>query len=470
MDLLLYLNGKLCKGLSELQEVIKSNLYKEGGVFFDLLDSGKSGELEVWMKQMSEAELADELCDLDKELDDVEYVKRLSFIICGVDYLKPSFHNFYEILSIEGVQTFFGVCVSLTLKQKKDIDEEVELDISYGNICKKQLLGTVGGGAGRVIKLSEIIVSESDDSDVVLLSQDEKLAEISHEKLNPDDSSFCIAINSIPVTFKKVVGGSFSFGGSDEEQGCDASDFERKSRRQASVKSFYIMETSVTQELWQSIMNLNPSKFKGSQRPVTNISYWDCCSFTSKIKELIGVELRLPTEEEWEYAARGGSHGGECKYSGLKVSGKSNEEEQLENYAWFEKNSNGVTHDVKQKKPNQLGLFDMSGNVWEWCFSKHVTRSLDGEGKKEYINRGGCARSTVKGCRLTRRYCSLPYHTSCYLGFRLVLSSSSLSYQLWKSQYGLTERMSAFVKSMLQDTRSIIEASRQINLAGRDQK
>lgn len=101
-----------------MQEVIKTNLYKDGGVFFDLLDSGKSGELEVWMKQMSEAELADELCDLDKELDDVEYVKGLSFIICGVDYLKPSFHNFYEILSIEGVQTFFGVCVSLTLKQK----------------------------------------------------------------------------------------------------------------------------------------------------------------------------------------------------------------------------------------------------------------------------------------------------------------------------------------------------------------
>lgn len=74
MDLLLYLNGKLCKGLSELQEVIKTNLYKDGDVFFDLLDSGKSGELEVWMKQMSEAELADELCDLDKELDDVEYV------------------------------------------------------------------------------------------------------------------------------------------------------------------------------------------------------------------------------------------------------------------------------------------------------------------------------------------------------------------------------------------------------------
>lgn len=431
MKILLYLNGKVCKCLSELQAVLTNGLYMDGVIFFDLLDSGKSGDLEVWMMQNSEERLANEIRSLDKELENYEYIKRLSFIICGADVLKASFSNCFEILSIEGVQTFFGVCVYLTLKKRKDVDEKFELEILYGNVCKKKWVGTASEEVEEIIKLSEIIVSDSDASDVVLLSQDEQLAVIPHEKLNTDDSNFCITFNSIPVTFRKVIGGSFSFGGSDEEQGCDASEFERKTRRKADVKSFYIMETPVTQELWCSIMNENPSKFKGDQRPVTNVSYWDCHIFASKIKELFGVDLRLPTEIEWEYAARG-AHGEKCKYSGLNVSGMSNEEAKLSSYAWFEKNSNGVTHDVKQKKPNQLGLFDMSGNVWEWCFTKYISISLDGEKKEEYINRGGCAKSTVKGCRLTRRYHSLSNHTSCYLGFRLVLSSSPASYRLWE--------------------------------------
>lgn len=431
MKILLYLNGKVCKSLSELQGVLTNGLYMDGVIFFDLLDLGKSGDLEVWMMQNSEERLANEIRSLDKELEDYEYIKRLSFIICGTDVLKASFYNYFEILSIEGVQTFFGVCVYLTLKKRKYVDEKFELEILYGNSCKKKLLDTIKEEIGGVIKLSEIIVSDSDGSDVVLLSKDEQLAVIPHEKLNTDDSNFCISFNSIPVTFRKVIGGSFSFGGSDEEQGCDASEFERKARMKTNVKSFYMMETPVTQELWRSIMNENPSKFKGDLRPVTNVSYWDCHIFASKIKELFGVDLRLPTEIEWEYAARG-AHGGKCKYSGLNVSGMSNEEAKLSSYAWFEKNSNGVTHDVKQKKPNQLGLFDMSGNVWEWCFTKYISISLDGEKKEEYINRGGCAKSTVKGCRLTRRYHSLSDHTSCYLGLRFILSSSPTSYYLWK--------------------------------------
>lgn len=433
MEILLYLNGKVCRNLSKLQEVLMNGLYIDGGIFFDLLDSGKSGDLEVWMMQNSEERLSNEIRSLDKELEDYEYIKRLSFIICGEDVLRSSFFNYFEILNIEGVQTFFGVCVYLTLKKNKNVDEKFELEILYGNSRKKKLLDSISEEIGGVIKLSEIIVSDSDGSDVVLLSQDEQLAVIPHEKLNTDDFSFCTTFNSIPVTFRKVIGGSFSFGGSDEEQGCDASEFEKKARRKTNVKSFYMMETPVTQELWRSIMNENPSKFKGDLRPVTNISYWDCHIFASKIKELFGVDLRLPTEIEWEYAARG-AHGGECKYSGLNVSGMLNEEAKLSSYAWFEKNSNGVTHDVKQKKPNQLGLFDMSGNVWEWCFTKYISISLDGEKKEEYINRGGCAKSTVKGCRLTRRYHSLSDHTSCYLGLRLILSSSPTSYYLWKGR------------------------------------
>lgn len=122
------------------------------------------------MMQNSEERLANEIRSLDKELEDYEYIKRLSFIICGKDVLKSSFFNYFEILNIEGVQTFFGVCVYLTLKKRKNIDEKFELEILYGNSRKKKLLDSISEEFGGVIKLSEIIVSDSDGSDVVLLS------------------------------------------------------------------------------------------------------------------------------------------------------------------------------------------------------------------------------------------------------------------------------------------------------------
>lgn len=140
MEILLYLNGRVCRNLSKLQEVLMNGLYMDGGIFFDLLDSGKSGDLEVWMMQNSEERLANEIRSLDKELEDYEYIKRLSFIICGKDVLKSSFFNYFEILNIEGVQTFFGVCVYLTLKKRKNIDEKFELEILYGNSRKKNYL------------------------------------------------------------------------------------------------------------------------------------------------------------------------------------------------------------------------------------------------------------------------------------------------------------------------------------------
>ena len=153
MKILLYLNGKVCKSLSELQGVLTNGLYMDGVIFFDLLDSGKSGDLEVWMMQNSEERLANEIRSLDKELEDYEYIKRLSFIICGADVLKASFSNCFEILSIEGVQTFFGVCVYLTLKKRKDVDEKFELEILYGNVCKKKWVGTASEEVEEIISV-----------------------------------------------------------------------------------------------------------------------------------------------------------------------------------------------------------------------------------------------------------------------------------------------------------------------------
>ena len=171
-------------------------------------------------------------------------------------------------------------------------------------------------------------------------------------------------LNKLINNMVYVSGGTFTMGAT-SEQGSDALDRE-KPTHSVTLSSFYLCKYEVTQALWRAVMGNNPSSFKGNNLPVQNVSWNDCQTFISRLNNLTGRIFRLPTEAEWEYAARGGNRSRGYKYSGSNV---------LSDVAWYDDNSGGKTHPVGSKSPNELGLYDMSGNVWEWCSDWYGTYS-----------------------------------------------------------------------------------------------
>jgi formylglycine-generating enzyme required for sulfatase activity len=221
-------------------------------------------------------------------------------------------------------------------------------------------------------------------------------------------------VRGVTFTMIPVKGGTFSMGATAEQS--KLSDIERPVH-QVTLSNYYIGETEVTQALWTAVMGENPSNFKGDNRPVEQVSWKDCQTFIRKLNALTGKNFRLPTEAEWEYAARGGS-----KSQGYQYSGSNN----LSSVAWCSYNSGGQTHDVKTKSPNELGIYDMSGNVWEWCqdwygkySSNSVTNPTGAASGFLRVNRGGCWGSGG-GCSALRGNAT-PGNRYDYLGLRLAL-------------------------------------------------
>ena len=224
-------------------------------------------------------------------------------------------------------------------------------------------------------------------------------------------------IRELEANMVRVEGGTFTMGAT-KEQKKDADDDEKPSH-QVTLSSFYLCKYEVTQELWQAVMGTNPSMFKGSKRPVEQVSWEDCQRFITMLNQMTGKNYRLPTEAEWEYAARGGNRSNGYKYAGGNSIG---------DVAWYNGNSGSTTHDVGTKHANELGLYDMAGNVFEWCsdwYSRYSSSSQTNPSGPSSIcsyrvRRGGSWLNDSKFSRVSYRG-SAPTWRSDHLGLRLAL-------------------------------------------------
>lgn len=224
-------------------------------------------------------------------------------------------------------------------------------------------------------------------------------------------------INSLVNNMVYVSGGTFTMGAT-SEQGSDA-DIDEKPTHRVTLSSYYIGKYEVTQAEWRAVMGSNPSNFKGDNLPVENVSWNDCQTFISKLNSLTDKNFRLPTEAEWEFAARGGNNSRGYKYSGSNNIGY---------VAWYDGNSGSKTHPVGLKSPNELGLYDMTGNVWEWCqdwygnysssSQTNPTGSVSGSCR---VFRGGSWSRHARFCRVSYRNNDTPGISYDNLGLRLAL-------------------------------------------------
>ena len=241
----------------------------------------------------------------------------------------------------------------------------------------------------------------------------------------PSNKTF--TVGGVSFTMVYVQGGTFTMGATTEQGGDD----DENPSHSVTLSNYYISETEVTQGLWGAVMGSNVRQQRdkedtsciivgeGKNYPMYYVSYDECLTFIKKLNSLTGQRFHLPTEAQWEYAARGGKKSRGYKYAGSNT---------LDNVAWYHDNSGNSTHPVKTKSPNELGLYDMSGNVWEWCqdwygeySSGSQTNPTGTSSGSSRVCRGGSWYYGARDCRVSRRGYAASSRRTSDLGFRLAL-------------------------------------------------
>ena len=276
--------------------------------------------------------------------------------------------------------------------------------------------------------LFEYVQAECGDDYGDVVTWISKCANVSHNIVTKD-----FVVNGVSFKMVYVQGGTFNMGATDEQGKKDSE--SALPVHKVTVSDFYMSQTEVTQALWQCVMgsDVNEQSKKGTYRtllagvgnshPMYYISWNDCQKFITKLNQLTGEQFRMPTEAEWEFAARGGVYSKGYKYAGSNV---------LKNVAWYYTNSSSTTHPVALKEPNELGLYDMCGNVQEWCldlkgdYTNEDQYNPQGAKKGSYrIVRGGCHYTIPIDTRISARYWTITSDRNNALGLRLVMHKNT---------------------------------------------
>lgn len=450
MSSILYIGNDYCYTLEQLQDYFRHISSDQDVLYNELLTLQRDGLIVQWLEEGTETEkaLAKRIKGLTKNLTNKEVMENLAEILTNKN--KNFNVNFLSYLELK------EVTYALTEFKQMDVAFKSIRNGDVINMMEEHLNGTMhlrlkfkilkrekeSFNLKATLSLHQQVIHE--ETSCLHLNNEfsgkERLLDFcipAHKLQNGVETymlevksesqvlfsakvSLCIpdvfTLNGVRFKMIKVEGGTFKMGSPINDP--DDYSGDEKPQHDVTLKEFYIGETVVTQALWKSVMKVNPSSFTGEDElPVEFVLYDEITGFLAQLNDklkdqLHGMKFALPTEEQWEFAARGG-----VKSKGYKYSG-SNDIDQV---AWYDNNSNSCTHPVRKKAPNELGIYDMSGNVWEWCDSYWRENYNANPDSSRRVTRGGSWYNSARCCRVAWRFNFAPDFRDNNIGFRLVL-------------------------------------------------
>lgn len=381
MKTILYIGNNYCASTAELKSIIDKSPAQNSALGKELLCALKDGVLEKWLNEGGEEEqaLAKELPQVQEGASDSELLRRLGE--CFKSDYKTQALNITDFIVLQSVNVVVGNLPSVSLPLKGSIIHcpKNDMYVKYSFTFNFKVEKNIGEKVYIYMRMTDDTrLLKCDDAQKIDLREIGNTLQVdflcTYYKENnvvPQielvakfmgcetilwgsallTDTFTVTVGDVSFKMIYVEGGTFRMGKSTNGNHVTPV-------HDVTLDSFFIAETQVTQALWQALMENNPSFYKGEQRPVESVSWVDCQEFIKKLNELTGLKFRLPTEAEWEFSAKGGNKSKGYRYSGGMLPWR---------VAWYKDNSGDKTHPVKELAPNELGIYDMGGNVMEWC-------------------------------------------------------------------------------------------------------